>query len=373
MGIESGQRSILAIDDDGILLAKLQCCLAQSGYRFWGVPSAEAALALLPELVVPPDIALIDVSLPGMSGFELAQRLQQASSLPFLFLSASPDPVLARQAAQCGALGYLVKPADLRHVLPAIEAALLRAEELRQLRRASADLQAALASDKRLRDLMQQRLRRQLAEHASEVGRLERRLARAEAHIEESRVRAQVLSRLAHEDALTGLPNRNWLRECLPLAMERARVSGKMLALVYLDLDGFKSVNDLHGHAAGDELLRAAALRMRAVLKPGDHIVRLGGDEFVALIERIESEADASHVAARLADALRSPFELLHARAMIGISAGIALYPRDAQAEDALLNAADRAMYAAKSARKGRSHVHQTLAENRHAACESNV
>jgi diguanylate cyclase (GGDEF)-like protein len=373
-GRETGQRCILAVDDDRILLAKLQQLLAQSGHRVIAAPSAEAALALLHELAILPDIVLIDVSLPGMSGFELAQRLQQqGAGLPFLFLSADPDPTLARRAAACGALGYLVKPVDLRHVLPAVEAALLRAVELRQQYRIRADLQAALASGQRMRELMQERLRRLLAEHACEVARLERQLARAEAHMRESRARAQALSRLVNEDALTGLPNRNWLREALPLAMERAHAGGRMLALIYLDLDGFKAVNDRHGHAAGDELLQAAALRMRAVLKPGDQIVRLGGDEFVALIERIESDTDASHVAMRLGEALRNPFELAHGRTMIGMSAGIALYPRDATDGNALLNAADMAMYAAKSAGKGRYRFHRAYAENRRASCDSNA
>jgi diguanylate cyclase (GGDEF)-like protein len=358
----TGQRCVLAVDDDGILLAKLRRCLAPSGYRLVTAASAEAALELLSELIPAPDIALIDVSLPGMSGFELASRLQRTTQLPFLFLSSSPDPAQARKAAERGALGYLVKPADLRHVLPAIEAALLRAEDLRQQRRIRSGLQHALISGQR-----------RLAAHASEVARLERQLARAEAHMQETRAQAQALSRLVNEDPLTALPNRNWLREALPLAMARAAACGRMLALLYLDLDGFKAVNDRHGHAAGDELLRAAALRMRAVLKPGDQLVRLGGDEFVALIERVESEADAANVATRLVESLRNPFELMHGRALVGLSIGIALYPRDAQSEDALMHAADLAMYAAKGAGKGRYQFHRTLAANRHVSCVSNA
>jgi diguanylate cyclase (GGDEF)-like protein len=101
-------------------------------------------------------------------------------------------------------------------------------------------------------------------------------------------------------------------------------------------------------------LLQAAALRMRSVLKPGDHIVRLGGDEFIAVIEHVQCDTDAAHVAARLAEALRNPFELERCHCMIGVSAGIALYPRDGGDAEALLHAADLAMYGAKSAGKGR-------------------
>jgi diguanylate cyclase (GGDEF)-like protein len=333
--IEHKERCILAVDDDRVLLAKLRICLPQAGYRVIDAPSAEAALSLLPGHE--PDLALIDISLPGMSGFDLACHLRRRTAVPFLFLSSHLEPALARQAAERGALAYLVKPPDVRHVIPAIEAALLRADEIR-----------------RLRKLMRHRLRQVQAHHAGEVASLERRLARAQAHVSESRARTQVLSRLVNEDGLTGLPNRNWFMQFLPLAIERAQARNGRLALLYLDLDGFKAVNDSHGHAAGDQLLQAAALRMRSVLKPGDHIVRLGGDEFIAVIEHVQCDTDAAHVAARLAEALRNPFELERCHCMIGVSAGIALYPRDGGDAEALLHAADLAMYGAKSAGKGR-------------------
>jgi diguanylate cyclase (GGDEF)-like protein len=305
-----GTPCIMAVDDDRILLAKLRATLSAAGYQLIDAPCAEAALALLTSTV--PDLVLLDVSMPGMSGLDLALYLR-GRSIAFLFLSASDDAAIARDAAACGALGYLVKPADIRHVLPAIETALQRAEE---------------------------------------IHRLQRRLQQAQARISVSREEAQVLLRIANEDALTGLPNRNWLLTFLPRAMASARRDACMFALLYMDLDGFKAINDDYGHAVGDELLQAAAFRLRAVLKPGDHIARLGGDEFVALVAQVSQESDAAHVAARLADALDNPFELSCARVAIGISVGIALYPRDAVDADGLLRAADRAMYSAK-ARKG--------------------
>ena len=304
----------MAVDDDRILLRKLRVCLPAAGYALVDAQCAETALALLTGTV--PDLVLLDVSMPGMSGLDLAPYLRRRG-IPFLFLSASDDPAIARDAAACGAMGYLVKPADVRHVLPAIETALRRADEFR---------------------------------------RLQRRLQQAQARVSASREHAQALSRIANEDALTGLPNRNWLLSFLPRAMNGARADGSMLALLYMDLDGFKSINDENGHAAGDELLQAAACRMQAVLKPTDHIARLGGDEFVALIEQVRQESDAAHVAARLADALDNPFELSWGSGAVGVSVGIALYPRDAANADGLLRAGDRAMYAAK-ARKGAGKV----------------
>jgi diguanylate cyclase (GGDEF)-like protein len=101
--------------------------------------------------------------------------------------------------------------------------------------------------------------------------------------------------------------------------------------------------------------------------------VRLGGDEFLALVEHIDCDTDAAHVAMRLADALRNPFELAHGRALIGVSTGIALYPRDAQEAKTLIDAADAAMYAAKSAGKGRYRFHAPLQQNQRASCDSNA
>jgi diguanylate cyclase (GGDEF)-like protein len=338
--------SIMAVDDDRILLAKLRACLPVAGYRLIAAPSAETALSLMAD--ERPALALVDVSMPGMSGLDLAPHLRR-KGIPFLFLSACHDAAIAREAAARGALGYLVKPADVRHVIPAIEIALQRADEIHSLRRISGDLAAMLAPGRRVGKTMRSRLQRMITEHAGEMASLQRRLAQAQARINSSLAQTQALARIANEDALTGLPNRNWLLSFLPAAMKRSRGNGCMLALLYMDLDGFKAINDGFGHAAGDELLQAVACRLQTVLKPTDHIARLGGDEFVALVEQVRHESDAEHVAQRLANALRNPFELSYGRSEVGVSVGIALYPRDASSENALLHVADLAMYSAKS------------------------
>ena len=342
----SRTQSIMAIDDDRILLAKLRICLSAAGYRLIAAPSAETALSLMTGDT--PALALVDVSMPGMSGLDLAPHLRRRG-IPFLFLSSCHDAAIARQAAAHGALGYLVKPSDIRHVLPSIETALQRADEIHTLQRMGADLAAMLIHGRRVGKTMRRRLQRMVAEHADEMARLQRRLAHAQARANASLAQTQALARIANEDALTGLPNRNWLLSFLPAAMERARGNGCMLALLYMDLDGFKAINDSLGHAAGDDLLQAVAYRLQAVLKPGDHIARLGGDEFVALVEQVRDESDAAHVAARLADAVRNPFELSRGRSAVGVSVGIALYPRDAGNDNALLHVADLAMYSVKS------------------------
>ncbi|WP_420475958.1 bifunctional diguanylate cyclase/phosphodiesterase [Noviherbaspirillum sp. ST9] len=161
------------------------------------------------------------------------------------------------------------------------------------------------------------------------------------------------LSRMANEDALTALPNRNWLSKYLPQALENARTSGNMLALLFVDLDNFKNVNDSLGHSAGDELLHAAALRLKSVVRPTDHVVRLGGDEFTVILEPVEQEDDAAAVAGRIAEAFHHPFDLARGKNFVSASIGVSLFPHDGLDAETLLKHADIAMYQAKSEGKG--------------------
>lgn len=172
------------------------------------------------------------------------------------------------------------------------------------------------------------------------------------------------LSRMANEDALTSLPNRNWLKHHLPGMLDVARQSGSALALMFVDLDNFKNVNDSHGHSAGDELLRAAADRLKSLVRPGDHVVRLGGDEFTVILHPVEHQDEIAIAATRIAQAFHHPFDLVHGKHAIGASLGISIFPRDGHDAEALLKNADIAMYQAKSDGKGHfRYYEQSLTE----------
>jgi len=172
--------------------------------------------------------------------------------------------------------------------------------------------------------------------------------------ISDAKAHQETLSKLAHGDALTGLPNRYWLMNYLPQALARAAESGAMVAVLFIDLDDFKSINDTLGHAVGDELLQAASLRLASAIRAEDKLARLGGDEFTIVLERVET-AEVIHVAERIVEAMSEPFMLANSRRrMVHASIGISLYPRHGTDIATLLRHADAAMYQAKHSGKGR-------------------
>ncbi|NWB46948.1 GGDEF domain-containing protein [Pseudomonas gingeri] len=169
-----------------------------------------------------------------------------------------------------------------------------------------------------------------------------------------------MMESLAHHDALTGLPNRAALEKYLPRAQQRSQAQNHYLALLYLDLDGFKPINDQFGHAGGDELLREVASRLRVCLREGDLVARLGGDEFLMVLQvpRHDAVDQARSIAERVLASLGQSFRVHDVPAWIGCSIGGALWPLDAPDLSDVLGLADRALYRAKHAGKGQAHFH---------------
>jgi diguanylate cyclase (GGDEF)-like protein len=163
------------------------------------------------------------------------------------------------------------------------------------------------------------------------------------------------LEHIAHHDTLTSLPNRLLLGDRLHQAMAQAQRRGQSLALAYLDLDGFKEINDRHGHDVGDELLIAVAQRLKAALREGDSLARIGGDEFIAVLVDLEQAADCGPVLDRLLLAASDPVTVGNGQVLkVSASIGVTFYPQDDVDADKLLRHADHAMYLAKQSGRNR-------------------
>ncbi|WP_407695790.1 EAL domain-containing protein [Shewanella yunxiaonensis] len=174
--------------------------------------------------------------------------------------------------------------------------------------------------------------------------------------ITEKKHSEQVIWHQANYDPLTSLPNRRMLLEQLYHEIQRAHRRGSKLALLFLDLDFFKEVNDTLGHDMGDQLLIQTAERLRTCVRESDFVARLGGDEFTIILTDAESSQGIERVAAQILSSIAEPYKLGDETAYISVSIGITLYPDDGEAEDVLLKHADQAMYAAKNQGRNRYH-----------------
>jgi diguanylate cyclase (GGDEF)-like protein len=285
-------------------------------------------------------VILLDVSMPGMDGFETAQLIHShplSSVVPIIFITAHyADEMNRIKGFQHGAADYMISP-----VIP--EILLAKVLVFIELERKNLQLEVQkrelAALNKNLQVQQMEDLRRVNAMLQDEIA--ERRLAEERAH------------ELATRDPLTGLMNRRSLAEQLEHAMMRASRVNEQLALLFLDMDKFKSVNDSLGHDAGDELLVQVASRLRSAVRESDVVARLGGDEFVVLMEGLPSYAAAAEVANKIVTAVGEPFEVCSQNLRTSVSIGIGMYPQDASSVQDLMRCADLAMYHAKQERRG--------------------
>lgn len=162
----------------------------------------------------------------------------------------------------------------------------------------------------------------------------------------------EAIRHLAYHDHLTGLPNRIHFRDRLTLALAQARTNDEMLAVVFVDLDRFKEINDTLGHFHGDEVLKQVALRLRSVLRQSDAVARMGGDEFILLLPCIKSKESVSVITEKIIAAIEEPLVLEGEMFTISASIGVALFPDAAMDIDDLLHKADQNMYQAKQSKQ---------------------
>jgi diguanylate cyclase (GGDEF)-like protein len=192
-----------------------------------------------------------------------------------------------------------------------------------------------------------------LAKEVEERHHLEQELSAAEAALSESRADASRSAQSALHDALTGLPNLTLFNDRLRIALAQTERHAWRLAVMFIDLDGFKSVNDEHGHDAGDRVLRTVADRLGSAVRKGDTVSRRSGDEFLFLMAEANDDSSVLALASRLGDKVAEPYDIGGAEVTVTASIGIALYPDDGRSAEELLRKADVAMYAAKHEKKG--------------------
>jgi diguanylate cyclase (GGDEF)-like protein len=188
--------------------------------------------------------------------------------------------------------------------------------------------------------------------------RVQTRTTELQAEVNERRSAEARLDHLAHHDPLTGLPNRLMFAEQLKKSISNTARGERRLAVLFIDLDRFKEVNDTLGHSFGDKLLVDVTHRLVTRLRAGDSLARIGGDEFICILEDIKDAAEAGYTADKLIELLIEPFQILEHEIYIDASIGICIYPADGEDVDTLVRNADTAMYQAKEHGRGRSHFY---------------
>ena len=305
------------------------------------------------------NLILLDLQMPGMDGFEvmtLLKTLDSNSYLPVLVITAQPEHKL--RALQFGVRDFISKPFDFPEVLTRIhnmlEVQLLHREMQHHSQVLEQTVQELRDTETGLR-LSQVALLTEsaaLADHAQQLQLANEHLVKSTiaAHeLAEEIGRAKLqMAYLAQHDALTGLPNRILLNDRLTQAMALAQRQGKQLALMFLDLDRFKYINDSLGHSVGDQLLLSVAHHLTAAVRGSDTVCRQGGDEFVILLADVEHARDAALSAEKILTALTAPHRIDQLELHVTVSIGISIYPEDGQDVDSLIKSADTAMYHAK-------------------------
>jgi diguanylate cyclase (GGDEF)-like protein len=285
---------VLVVDDDRSTRSSLRNTLQRDGFRVEEAADGAQALQMLKR--IQPDVILMDAVMPVMDGFLCCEKMRDipgASSIPVLMITALEDKSSVERAFAAGASDYIPKPIHYA--------------------------------------VLSQRVRRII-----EANRAEKRIRH-----------------LAYNDLLTGLPNRTLFFDLLGQSVDAARGSGKSLAVLFMDLDRFKYVNDNLGHDVGDRLLVAVAQRVRRTVRSVDVVARLGGDEFTVVLGDIDDPAPVAAAAQNINRVLSAPFQIDGHDIFVTSSVGIAMFPSDGDDVPTLVKHADNAMYRAKKTNTG--------------------
>lgn len=291
---------ILIVDDSKLSRAKLTDALNNLGHNVIEATSGEEGVELFKSQT--PDLVILDVVMGGMSGFSCAKLLRQINTdwIPIIFLSSSLDDEYISKGIDAGGDDYLTKPFS------------------------NITLSAKIRAMQRIADM-----RSELIETTKK------------------------LNHLSSTDALTGLYNRFHFQKRLIEVFAQANRHKHMFAIMFIDVDYFKEVNDKFGHSAGDALLQEVAKRLTSCLRINDFIARLGGDEFAIILQPFEAAHTAEVVARKIIDQAKLPYLVAGENLSITFSIGVAFYPEAGTDPKTILTNADSAMYYVK--KKGRN------------------
>ena len=311
--------------------------------RGFDVAEAESGLVAI-DLIekFPFDLVLLDVMMPEIDGMETLKRIRSrrsASDLPVIMVTAKSESDNIVDALEQGANDYVTKPVDFAVALARVNT---------QLSRRRAELQVALANQELRR--ANEDLERRVEERTSRLIDANQRLKEEIADREELQAKSQYL---AYHDSLTGLGNRLLFKEQLDEALKDVSVTPHPLAVLFLDLDGFKAVNDTLGHSVGDLLLKSIAAKLRDLLPSTDRIARLGGDEFAILQISSAQPISSTQIAERIIEIVSQPHDIDGHDVTVGASIGVAIARPGEISTENLLKSADLAMYSAKSEGRG--------------------
>jgi diguanylate cyclase (GGDEF)-like protein len=307
------------------------------------VVEAESGLAAI-ELVETEafDTVLLDVMMPEMDGIETLKRIRSqrsASALPVIMVTARSESDNIVDALELGANDYVTKPVDFAVALARVNTQVSRKRAEQQVASANKELRRA-----------NEDLERRVEERTSRLIDANQRLKVEIADREESQARSQYL---AYHDSLTGLGNRLLFKEQLEEALKDVSVTPHPLAVLFLDLDGFKAVNDTLGHSFGDLLLKSVATKLRDLLPRTDRVARLGGDEFAILQISAAQPGSSIALAEKIIEIVGQPSNIDGHDVTVGASVGIAIAHPGSMSTENFLKSADLAMYSAKSDGRG--------------------
>ncbi|MBF0195509.1 MAG: EAL domain-containing protein [Magnetococcales bacterium] len=275
--------------------------------------------AIISAQIKKPDIILLDIIMPGMDGLQVCQKLQESSDtsdIPVIFITGKSDIETETKGFACGAVDFITKPINPTVVRARVQTHLIIKKQRDSLENSNAQLLLEIQERKKLEDQL--------------------------------RIQAEF-------DTLTSIPNRKLFHDRLGQAILHAQRSAKPIALMFIDLDRFKGINDSLGHDAGDELLIETAKRLSQSVRKSDTVARFGGDEFTVILPQIEHTSMVDLVARKILEQMRLPFNLQKQNVSISSSIGIAMYPSDGSTIEELLKNADSAMYQAK--KSGRNNL----------------